>query len=407
MTRLEKKAIDRRTFLKTTGIGGSSLALSAGIAGKIMAAEPARETSSKVMPKKVLGKTGVSVPVLAMGGITDWTINPALLRMAVNMGVTYWDTADEYLNGKSELGIGQYFDKYPEDRKKIFLVTKCDTVDPKGMTKSLNDSLERMKTDCVDLYFMHSLRSSELLTQEIKSWVEKEKKEGKIKFFGFSLHMNIPPIITHASTLGWIDAIMPTYNYRTMLNDDMKKSIDACSKANIGLIAMKVMGMMSSQAESPQERAAIKSFMTSGYSLEQAKLKAVWKDERIATCCIAMYSLAILKDNVGAATDNKQLANRETEILNRLAENTCEHYCLGCMRCASVLGAESKIPDIMRYMMYYNSYGETERARKQFNGLPESLKKDLALKDYSLAEAVCPQHIKIGQAMTEAVRILG
>ena len=176
MTRLEKKAIDRRTFLKTTGIGGSSLALSAGIAGKIMAAEPARETSSKVMPKKVLGKTGVSVPVLAMGGITDWTINPALLRMAVNMGVTYWDTADEYLNGKSELGIGQYFDKYPEDRKKIFLVTKCDTVDPKGMTKSLNDSLERMKTDCVDLYFMHSLRSSELLTQEIKSWVEKEKK---------------------------------------------------------------------------------------------------------------------------------------------------------------------------------------------------------------------------------------
>jgi hypothetical protein len=170
---------------------------------------------------------------------------------------------------------------------------------------------------------------------------------------------------------------------------------------------MKVMGMMSSQAESPEEQAAIKSFMKSGYSLEQAKLKAVWKDERIATCCIAMYSLAILKDNVGAATDNKQLSNRETEMLNNLAENTCEHYCLGCMRCASVLGAERKIPDIMRYMMYYNSYGETERARRQFNGLPESLKKDLALKDYSSAEAVCPQHIKIGQAMTEAVRILG
>jgi uncharacterized protein len=407
MTRLEKKTIDRRTFLKTTGIGSSSLALSAGIAGNIMAAEAVKETSSKAIPKRVLGKTGVSVPILAMGGITDWTTNAPLLKVAVNMGVTYWDTADEYLNGKSELGIGQYFDKYPEDRKRIFLVTKCDTVNPEGMTKSLNDSLERMKTDSVDLYFMHSLRSSDLLTQEIKTWVEKTKREGKIKFFGFSLHMNIPPIITHASTLGWIDAIMPSYNYRTMLNDDMKKSVDACSKANIGLIAMKVMGMMSSQAESPEEQAAINSFMKSGYTLQQAKLKAVWKDERIATCCIGMYSLAILKDNVAAAADNKQLSNHETEMLNRLAENTCEHYCLGCMRCASVMGAESKIPDIMRYMMYYNSYGETERARRQFNRLPESLKKDLALKDYSPAETVCPQHIKIGQAMKEALRILG
>jgi uncharacterized protein len=407
MTRLEKKGIDRRTFLKTTGIGGSSLALSTGIAGKIMAAEAAEETSSNVIPKRVLGKTGVLVPILAMGGITDWITNPALLRAAVNMGVTYWDTADEYLNGKSELGIGQYFDKYPEDRKMIFLVTKCDAVNPEGMTKSLNASLERMKTDYVDLYFMHSLRSSELLTQEIKTWVEKNKKEGKIKSFGFSLHMNIAPIITHASTLGWIDAIMPSYNYRTMLNDDMKKSIDTCSKANTGLIAMKVMGMMSSQPESSEEQAAIKSFMNSGDTLEQAKLKAVWKDERIATACIGMYSLAVLKDNVAAATDNKQLSRRETEILHKLAENTCDHYCLGCMKCASVMGAGSRIPDVMRYMMYYNGYGERDYARGLFNKLPESLKKDLALKDYSQAEALCPQHINIGQAMKEAVRILG
>jgi hypothetical protein len=57
--------------------------------------------------------------------------------------------------------------------------------------------------------------------------------------------------------------------------------------------------------------------------------------------------------------------------------------------------------------MYYNGYGERDYARGLFNKLPESLKKDLALKDYSLAEPLCPQHINIGQAMKEAVRMLG
>jgi len=275
MTKIEKREIDRRTFLKTTGIGGASLALSAGFAGKIMAAEAAKETSSKAIPKRILGKTGVSVPILAMGGITDWTTNMAFLRLAFNMGVTYWDTSDGYSNGKSEIGIGQYFEKYPEDRKKIFLVTKTDGENPEGMTNSLNASLERLKTDYVDLYFMHALQRPESLSKEVKAWAEQKKKEGKIRFYGFSAHMNVPQLLTHASTLGWIDAVMPSCNYRTMLNDDMKKSIDACAKAGVGLVAMKVMGMRSSEGESPAEAAIIKSFTDSGYTLEQAKLKAV------------------------------------------------------------------------------------------------------------------------------------
>jgi uncharacterized protein len=398
--------MDRRTFLKATGVGSAALALSSGIPGRIFAAETSNDSLLKEMPKRVLGKTGVQVPILALGGITDWTTNMPLLRVAMNMGVTYWDTADGYVNGRSEIGIGQYFQKYPEDRKKIFLVTKTDATTENEMTKSLNTSCERMKTDYVDLYFIHGLRSTDSLTQEVKAWAEQNKKEGKIKFFGFSAHVNNSEILIKTSTMTWIDAIMPTYNYRTMFNADITKGIDACAKAKIGLIAMKVMGMRSSGAESSEEQAVIKSFTDSGYTLGQAKLKAVWKDERIASSCVAMYSLNILKDNVTAATDNRQLSGREIEMLQRYAKDTCGHYCLGCMKCASVMGADSKIPDVMRYMMYYNGYGERDRARKEFSNLPDSLRHNLALKDYSPAEALCPQHIRIGEVMREAARIL-
>jgi uncharacterized protein len=408
MTKIESKGIDRRTFLKTTGITGASLAMSGGFAGRILASEAGKEPLSKAIPKRVLGKTGVSVPILALGGITDWTTNQALLRVAFNMGVTYWDTSYGYSNGKSEIGIGQYFEKYPDDRKKIFLVSKASGAEnPEAMTQRLNESLERMKTDHVDLYFMHGPQNPEVFTPEVKAWAEQKKKEGKIKLFGFSVHMNVAPMIMRASTLGWIDAIMPTYNYRTMIQDDTKKGVDACAKAGIGLVAMKVMGMKMSEAESPDEAAAIKSFTDSGYTLEQAKLKAVWKDERIASSCVAMYSLTVLKDNIDAATDSKQLSGREIDRLHLLAENTCDHYCLGCMRCESVMGSESRIPDVMRYMMYYNSYGERDNARRQFSELPESVRAALASRDYSPAEDLCPQRIKIGKTMREAARILG
>jgi uncharacterized protein len=408
MTENEKKEMNRRMFLKTTGIGGASLALSAGLTGRLLAVEESKTSPAKAMPKRVLGKTGVSVPILAMGGITDWTTNQALLRVSFNMGVTYWDTSYGYANGKSEIGIGQYFEKYPEDRKKIFLVSKATGAEnPEGMTQCLNESLERMKTDHIDLYFAHGPRNMDFFSKDVKAWSEQKKKEGKIKFFGFSTHMNMSEMLMAASSMGWIDVIMPTYNYRTMLQDDTKKSLDACAKAGIGLVAMKVMAMRVMESETPENEAAVKAIAAGGYTQEQARLKAVLKDERIASACVAMYSLNVLKDNLAAVTDNKQLSLRDIGILNTYAENTRCQYCIGCTRCCSIMGSESRIPDVMRYMMYYNSYGERDFARSQFAELPESVKKIVTSGDFSAAEAICPQGIKIGSVMREATRILG
>ncbi len=403
----EAKKIDRRTFLKTTGVGGVSLALSTGLAGGLMAAEtPAGSTSGKI-PARVLGKTGVRVPILALGGIIDWTSNKTLLRMAYNMGLTYWDTANSYINGKSEIGIGQYFEKYPDDRKNIFLVSKASrTNDPAGMSQRLDLSLQRMKIDQVDLYFMHGLSSPDVLTPEVKAWAEQRKKEGKIKFFGFSTHMNMAPLLARAATLGWIDAIMTSYNYRLMADKDIMNGLDACAKAGIGLVAMKVMAMRNSGSESEKDLEPIQAFMKDGMTLEQAKLKAVWKDERIAASCVAIKSLTVLKDNVAAAADSRELSGRQNDILRRLAADTRSSYCLACGRCTSIMGASSAVPEVLRYLMYYHGYGERDLAREQYRQLPETVRKGLASREYGPVEGICPQGIKIGAAMREASDIL-
>jgi len=73
------------------------------------------------------------------------------------MGVTCWDTSHDYIGGKSEKGIGKYFSKFSEDRKKIFLITKSGASQPGGLTQHLHKSLERMKTDYIDLFLIQAV----------------------------------------------------------------------------------------------------------------------------------------------------------------------------------------------------------------------------------------------------------
>ena len=94
-------------------------------------------------------------------------------------------------------------------------------------------------------------------------------------------------------------------------------------------------------------------------------------------------------------------------MLNRHAQNNRRFYCQGCLICESVMGRESGIPDVLRYMMDHNSYGKTDYARRLFRELPENVRNSLASRDYSPAERACPRNIEIGKAMREAGRILG
>ena len=407
------KDMDRRKFMKTVGLGGASsiAALSSGLTGQISAGENKKKKSSREIsvPTRILGKTKTPVSILALGGMVDLEVNQILLKMAIKFGVTYWDTAHMYQNGKSEIGIGKYFKKFPENRKKVFLCTKASgKTDPEGMTQRLHLSLERMKTDYIDLYLMHNPKKPDLLTPEVKAWAEKAKREGKIKFFGFSTHSNMAQMLLHASKLGWIDAILTSYNYHLMLEDAMKAGIEACHKAGIGLTAMKSQGEVFKFFNSSKELSITEKFINKGYTLQQAKLKAVWGNEMIASCCSLMKNMTTMSANVAAAVDKTELAYSDVQELKMFARRTCDSYCLGCSQiCDSGMGAESKIADILRYMMYYNSYGENDEARSLFFQLPEHIRKNIKSTDFSAAELVCPQKIEIGKMMKKASEMLG
>jgi len=402
---LKNKTYSRRDFFKTAGAASAGAIITPGI---LTAADqtPSDTTKNQTIPTRPFGKSGISVSTLSLGGMFDIPANQIILNLAVKFGVTYWDTAYRYGGGLSEEGIGMYFNKNPDIRKKVFLVSKSISRKPEGMTEQLETSLKRMNTDYIDLYFIHAVGGIDEMNDKMRRWAEEQKEKGKIKLFGFSTHKNMEKCMMGAVKLGWIDGIMMSYNFRLMQKPEMKEAVQACVEKGIGLTAMKTQGGGSIKTQTETELKMAGRFVKKGFTPEQAKLKAVWEDKRISSICSQMPNSTLLMANVAAALDRQSLALKDRDLLNQYACETSSDYCAGCGHiCESAINGNVPVSDIMRHLMYHRNYNDKDVAGKMDRKLDVDIKQMASL-DFSSAEKKCPQKMAIGSLMREAAEVL-
>ncbi|MGB7297607.1 MAG: aldo/keto reductase [Candidatus Aminicenantales bacterium] len=144
------------------------------------------------LPRRPLGRTGENLSIIGLGGValTDETQETAdiLVREAIDHGINYFDVAPSY--GNAEDRMGPALEPY---RKGIFLACKTMRRDRTGAAEELHKSLEKLRTDHFDLYQLHALSKTEEVEQAlgpngaIETFVQ-AKKEGKVRFLGFSAH---------------------------------------------------------------------------------------------------------------------------------------------------------------------------------------------------------------------------
>jgi hypothetical protein len=413
----KQNRINRRNFLKTVGVLGIGSAI-ASVKAKADTNEPntiqkIEEAKFPELPRRKLGKTGIELPVLSNGLMFDVTENQVILRANIQHNVTYWDTAHSYAGGNSEIPIGTFIKENPEIRQKLFIVTKAsgssgkDTV-AEHLEKRLKESLKRMSIDYIDLYYgVHGCDDPDSqLTEQMQKWAEDAKKRKLIRFFGFSTHKNMEKCLMAASKLNWIDAIMTSYNVVLMQKPEMQEAVQACHEAGIGLIAMKVLlGVQKKQPEA--EDKMVTHFLNKGYTREQALIKAVLEDKRITTACVRMENITLLRSNVAAVLDKTKLTKQDRLVLDSYAQLVSAGYCAGCGNiCDQLLPDTPYVSEIMRYLMYYNSYGDRAEARELFAQIPVGVRSRLLAADYSVVEARCPQRLPIAELVAEAVRRL-
>lgn len=397
--------LNRRSFMQGVAMGG----LGAGIAGAAATdahAQAADADAARVtkVPRKQLGSTGETIPILFMGGSQKFDLKyDRLLHRALGMGIDYIDTAQSYAGGQSHKGVAAFHQQVGRD--KLWITTKVKPTGPygtpEGLKKGLDDCLAELQTDYANMFFMHMIDTEDVLEPDWIKAGDDIRKSGKAKYFGFSCHDgNVAELIEKAARVGGIDAILFRYNFRQYGDAKLNKAMDAAKKAGIGLLAMKT------QSSVPDDLEKVAEFQSKQFNLPQAKLKAVWADERIDGCVSGMTNIQMLEENAQAAMAPEQLTMSEFHQLNRLARLTAPYACLGCSHiCESRVAGKIKIADALRYLMYHECYGDPETARLLYSALsPEQ--RDFDSVDLSEAIKACPQGIQIDQRLKQARQIL-
>jgi aryl-alcohol dehydrogenase-like predicted oxidoreductase len=258
----------RRRFLKTAAATGAGAAMAS--------ADLALAAQAPTFPTITLGKTGQTVTRLGMG--TSWDVEPSFVQLMLAAGVKYIDTAEGYERGKSEKTIGEVLERTGK-RKDVYLVTKTHAprvADGAGafLDQKVAKSLESLRTDYIDSFYLHGVTGDEiklLKSPEVKAAFEALKKSGKIRYCGLSCHDKaLTQVIEAAAEVGWLDQIMIQYNFRTMTSDDLKRAVDAASKAKLGIVAMKTQGGAREFKAAANDAPEFNRYMASGFKKEQS-----------------------------------------------------------------------------------------------------------------------------------------
>ena len=304
---------NRRTFIKSVGIAGTGLALShAALA----------ESLTLRVPKRKLGRHDEMVSSLGLGGYTlasAKTVEEAtrIAHEAIDYGVTFFDNAWEYHNGRGEEWMGKALSG---KRDQVFLMTKVCTHLPgqSGKDKALamlEQSLTRLRTDHLDLWQVHQIGSeaeadSIFMSGGVIEAIEQARKQGKIRYCGFTGHLNPQMhlrVLAHKYPFDTVQ--MPLSVFDAHADGFQKLVLPELLKQGIAPLAMKTLGGNGQSVKDGIVTA--EEALRYGLSLP------------ITTLISGIDSLAWLKNNASVAANFKPYTPEEKAALEqRCADKT-------------------------------------------------------------------------------------
>ena len=259
------------------------------------------------IPKRKLGKTGVAVTILGLGGEgvlrTQGYEKQAytLINRAIDLGINYFESARAYADSETYYGLA-----LKERRKELFLNSKSHARDKKGALQHLHETLRNMKTDYLDLWQIHDVRTEEEMQEifgsqgALAAFVEAREK-GLVRFIGITGHHD-PEILKQCMEKFNFDTVLlPINPAEPHYQSFIEAVLPLARKKNMGIIAMKVY-WRGFAAKIPWV-SSLEPFLR--FALSQP----------ISTAVIGCDNIEQLEENVRFASSFKPMPKKEMQLL--------------------------------------------------------------------------------------------
>lgn len=339
-----------------------------------------------------------------------------MIAYAMEHGANYFDTAYGYHEGQSEVAAGKLLKAYPRDS--YYLADKFPGYDLANMDKVeeiFEEQLRRCQTDYFDFYLFHNvceMNIEQYLDEKygILDYLLKQKENGRIRCLGFSAHGSYDVMKRFLESYGdKMEFCQIQLNYLDWKFQDAKAKVELLKEYDMPLWVMEPLrgGLLASL---PEE--------------SEAKLKALRPEEEVPAWAFrflqslpqtvitlsGMSNFEQMKANIATFSEEKPLSDKEMDTLLEIADEQIRGIGLPCTKCSYCVSHCPQELDIPRLLELYNEHRSTEKtfgfiAPMALSAMPEE-KHPKACVGCGSCEAVCPQQLKIADAMADFTKRL-
>jgi predicted aldo/keto reductase-like oxidoreductase len=354
--------ISRRKFLKAgfAGIAGASILTRCSRNQN----NPENQSKDLKIVFRTLGRTGLRLPVVSMG--STYGIN--LVRTALDEGIVYIHTSSGYSERNHERLL---FQNRPRDS--FAIGTSPDLsydygtgdrssdlglrADPDLILESIEGSLQRLKLEFLDIYWLLSIGRAETVFHEpyIRAY-EQLKKSGKTRFVGIGTHSNEPEVIRAAAKSGFWDVILTAYNFRQTHHEDVREAVRKAANAGLGVVAMKT------QAGVYWDRTRLRKINMT------AALKWVLQDKNVHTTIPAFSNYKEMREDLSIMEDLNLTPEENRDLKLGTGLGLAGLFCQQCRLCQAQCPAGLEIPGLMRAYMYAFGHKKPAKASEMLSG---------------------------------------
>lgn len=357
-----------------------------------------------------LGMGAMRLPVIG-GSDADIDV-PAAEKMvdyAMEHGVNYYDTAWGYHDGNSELVMGKALSRYP--RENYYLATKFPGYDLSNMDKVeeiFEKQLGKCGVDYFDFYLFHNVCEMNIdayLNPKygIYEYLKKQREAGRIRHLGFSAHGSCAVMKRFLEAYGKdMEFCQIQLNYLDWNFQDAKNKVELLKEYHLPVWVMEPLrgGRLASLA--PEDEAKLKE-MRPDEEIPAWAFRFLQSIPEVTMVLSGMSSLPQMEANIGTFAEDRPLSSQEMEKLLEIAEAMVKKIalpCTACRYCVSHCPQHLDIPDLLAL---YNEHCFTEGgfiAPMALSAYPKE-KLPSACVGCRSCEKVCPQQIKISEAMAD------